>query len=579
MDVLICSLNSQYVHSSLASWYLLAGLRKYGKEEITACVYENTINFDRIKIISDIVQKNPKIIGFSCYIWNIEAVIEIAKKVKTALPESILIFGGPEVSYNAREVFEKCEYVNFIISGEGEKPFALLCNEILFGNIDAHICEIPGLCTRLGDAFQISEPCVETDEPPCPYSEEYLKNLNGRIAYIESSRGCPFSCAYCLSGRCGGVRFFDIEKTKENILLLASSGTRTIKFVDRTFNANRSRAKKIWSFIKEEYGKKIPESVCIHFEIGADLLGEEELEILESMPAGAIQLEIGIQSFNEKTLLAVNRKTNTQKLYSNIQKLVSFGNMHLHIDLIAGLPHEDFSTFRNSFNKAFSLRSHMLQLGFLKLLHGSDMREKSEIYPCDFSDIAPYEVSSTPWLSKENLQKLKLVELANDKIFNSGRFEYSSKYILEKLRLTPFDILLDFGEYLKNTNLPKKSLFDFSKLYFDYFSSFPEIDASELCDNMVCDFFSHSRYGKLPPFLKRKDENIKKILSYLSENENTKQKKNTSRAVCVLYSKKCVLYCDSPCEKEHDGNFTDRLSGKYRLFFIPFKELPFDIIK
>lgn len=577
MDVLICSLNSQYIHSSLAPWCLLAGLREYGKSEISASVYESTINCDREKIISDIVQKNPKIVGFSCYIWNIDVVMEIAKKVKEALPESVIVFGGPEVSYNAREVFQKCEYVNFIISGEGERPFALLCNEILFGNIDAHICEIPGLCTRLGDAFQISEPFVDTCEPPCPYCEEYLQSLNSRIAYIESSRGCPFSCAYCLSGRCGGVRFFDIEKTKKNILLLASSDTSTIKFVDRTFNANRNRARGIWSFIKEEYGKRIPENVCIHFEIGADLLGEEELEILKSMPVGAIQLEAGIQSFNEKTLLAVNRKTNTEKLYSNIKKLVSFGNMHLHIDLIAGLPFEDFSSFKDSFNRVFSLRAHMLQLGFLKLLHGSDMREKSEIYPCEFSKSSPYEVLSTPYLSNEDIQKLKLVELTNDKIFNSGRFEYSSKYILEKLDATPFDILLNFGEYMKNANLPKKSLFDFSKLYFDYFSSSPEIDSSELCDNMVCDFFSHSRYGKLPSFLKRKDENIKKILSFLSENENTKQKKNTSRAVHILYSKKCVLYCDSPCEKQADRKFTDRLTGKFLLHFVPFEAFPFDI--
>ncbi len=577
MDVLICSLNSQYIHSSLAPWYLLAGLRKYAKETISASVYESTINSDREKIISDIVLQSPKIIGFSCYIWNIDTVIETARKVKELLPDSIIVFGGPEVSYNAREIFEECEYVNFIISGEGERAFALLCNKILFGNIDAHITEIPGLCARLGDAYQISEPCVETDEPPCPYSEEYLQNLNGRIAYIESSRGCPFSCAYCLSGRCGGARFFNIEKAKENILLLANSGTRTIKFVDRTFNANRSRACEIWSFIKEEYGKRIPDSVCIHFEIGADLLEEEELEILKNMPAGAIQLEIGIQSFNEKTLLAVNRKTNTQKLYSNIEELVSFGNMHIHIDLIAGLPFEDTSSFKDSFNRAFSLRAHMLQLGFLKLLHGSDMREKSEVYPCKFSKSSPYEVLSTPWLSNVDLQKLKLVELANDKIFNSGRFEYSTKYILEKLQQTPFDILSGFGEYMKNTNLPKKSLFDFSKLYFEYFSSFSEIDTTELCDNMVCDFFSHSRYGKLPSFLKRKDENIKKILSYLSENDKTKQKKNTSRAISVLYSKKCVLYCDSPCEKQFDGNSTDRLTGKFLLHFVPFEEFPFDI--
>ncbi len=570
-NVIICMLNSKYIHSGLAPWCLMAGIKEYGSEKISASVVESNINADMSKLLSEIIAEKPEIVGFCCYIWNIDKARELCRAVKEAMPECKTVLGGPEVSYNAGQVLSENPWADYVLSGEGERPFAMLCDALLGKDDALQLPEIPGLNFKTDNDFHLSEPHTEKAAPPNPYSEEYLLTLSGRISYIEASRGCPFSCAFCLSGRCGNVRFFDVEKTKADIIKLANSGTKTIKFVDRTFNANKRRALEIWRFIADEYDRKIPHGVCIHFEIGGDLLDSECLETLSQMPTGSIQLEIGIQSFNEKTLSAINRKTDTQKLYDNIRKLVSFGNMHIHIDLIAGLPYEDFQSFRESFNRAFSLSANMLQLGFLKLLHGADMREKPEKYPCVYSQNAPYEVISTPYLSEDDIQKLRLTEDANERICNSARFRHSFGYILETLDETPFDILLGFGKCCKKHE-KLTSLFDYAKLYFDYFSAFSEIDGKRLSDMLICDFFSHSRYGKLPAFLKRSDVRTKKLLEYLSKNPQTALKADAVRAAAILQSENRAVWCDSAASKENDSIYKDSVSGKYKLHFIDLLE-------
>jgi len=564
-DIVICMLNSQYIHSGLAPWCLFAGIKEYCTKDISAKVIESNINADMGRIADEIVSEKPAVIGFCCYIWNINKVLSLAKEIKKRLPGCTVILGGPEVSYNARDVLKSNSFVDFILSGEGEKSFAMLCDAVASGKSVNDLTDIPGICMRDGDGYYISEPCVSDGQPVSPYTDEYFKALRGRISYIESSRGCPFSCAFCLSGRCGSVRFFDIEETKKNILALANSGSKTIKFVDRTFNANRKRALKIWSFIKNEYGKGIPEDVCVHFEIGGDLPDTESLDVLASMPSGSIQLEIGIQSFNEKTLEAINRKTDLEKLYTNIKKLVSFGNMHIHTDLIAGLPYEDLESFRFSFNRAFSLGSNMLQLGFLKLLHGAPMRVRHDIFPCKFSKDAPYEVISTPWLTEDDIAKLKLVDLANDKISNSARFRYSLKYILESVHLSPFDIFLQFGEYIKERAKHPIPLFELARLYCEFFIRFPGIDRDRLYDMMICDFFSHSRYGKLPTFLKREDPRTKKVLELLAADPSTRKKDNAVRAAAVFRSEQMAVYCDSGVSREDDVQYKEH--GHYILHF------------
>ena len=391
MNVVIGCLNSKYVHASLAPWCLLAGCREFLKCDAEISVLESTINGSIPSFAEEISEKKPQAVALCCYIWNVSQTLELAKILKEKTGAKIIL-GGPEVAYRAESVLKEYPFVDFVLSGEGEFNLPPLIDALETGDFSA----VSGLCARQGDTILKTQASFSKEDPPSPYCDEFFAALKGRIAYIETGRGCPFRCAFCLSGRIGGVRYFDIERVKNDILRLANSGTQTLKFVDRTFNANAQRCNEILLFIKENYGKNIPNGVCFHFEIAGDILREDTLEILSQMPLGAVQLEIGMQSFNEQTLKMINRKTNTEKLIKNIKKLVGFNNMHIHIDLIVGLKGEDFKSFERSFNIGYSLGSHMLQMGFLKLLYGSDMRENPEDFPCEFSEKAPYEVTQTP---------------------------------------------------------------------------------------------------------------------------------------------------------------------------------------
>ena len=372
---------------------------------------------------------------FSCYLWNIRETLRLAAAVKAARPGAYVVLGGPEVSYNAGEVLAENPQVDYILSGEGERSVPMLLASLAAGRKPEEAAPpIPGLCAR---GF-LSAPCVEEGTPPSPYAPAYLENLRGRIAYLETSRGCPYACAFCLSGRCGKPRWFPLEQAKRNILTLARSGAHTVKFIDRTFNANPAHANAILAFILKHYGRDIPAGVCFHFELAGDILREETFALLEQAPPGAFQLEIGMQSFCEKTLAAVRRKTDTGVLKQNIRRLVAMGNMHVHIDLIAGLPHEDLRTFGESFNTGYALGAQMLQLGFLKLLHGAAMREEPEEFPCVFSEGPPYEVQKTPWLSPEELDVLRAAEDALERCYNSGRFLETAAYAMAAAGLSPF---------------------------------------------------------------------------------------------------------------------------------------------
>ena len=368
MKVIISCLNSKFVHASLSPWCLAAGVREFCEKLHDVSILESTINGDTESFARKIIKESPDVVAFSCYIWNITKTLEIALLIKQNC-DCIIVLGGPEVAYRSKDILEKYEFIDFVLSGEGEWTFPDFLD-----NLSGDLSSVSGLTYRQnGEIIVVSEK-EYTDTPPSPYSDEFFENLNGRIAYIETARGCPYRCAFCLSGRCSPLRFFEIDRVKEDIIRLANSGTQTLKFVDRTFNANEKRANEIFLFIKENYGKVIPENVCFHFEIAGDILKESTLEILKSMPYGAVQLEIGMQSFNENVLKTINRKTNTKKLIENIKKLLSFNNMHIHIDLIAGLTGEDLESFKNSFNVGYSLKAHMLQMGFLKLLYGAEMR-------------------------------------------------------------------------------------------------------------------------------------------------------------------------------------------------------------
>jgi len=533
LNAVICVLNSQYIHSALSPWCLLAGVEAYCAEGITAEVVEGTVNEKLNDDLPRILAAKPEVVAFSCYIWNIGATKQLIRLVKNELPEAVIVLGGPEVSYNAADILREESLVDYVISGEGEKPFAYLLNALYRGE---SINDIPGLSFRSGEIIVQGPPSVSTDDPPSPYSEKYFSSLKGRIAYLETGRGCPFTCAFCLSGY-GRVRYFDLERAKRELLLLANSGTQTVKLVDRTFNANRKRAAELLRFIIENYGENIPKGVCFHFEIGGDLLDEDALNILETAPPGLMQLEIGIQSFNCETLAAVNRKTDIERLKSNIRQITGKGNIHVHVDLIAGLPHEDIKSFAEGFNAAYDLGANMLQLGFLKLLYGSPMQIEPHKYPGRFESSAPYEVLETPWLSPEDLQSLHKTEDALDRLYNSGRFRRTLDYILKQTELTPFELFCTFGEYLSNRETRGIALDEYISLFYEYFGEKSGIDRITLRDTMVCDYLSTNSSGRLPRALQVEDSTLKKVKKSLVRGEGR-------RGIAVLYSEPCAVYAD-----------------------------------
>ena len=542
MKVIISCLNSKYVHASLSPWCLLAGVREFSKNKYDTLVFESTINGDSEIFAEKIINEKPDVAAFSCYIWNITKTLEICRIIKRNI-DCKIVLGGPEVSFRPKDVLEKYEFADFVLSGEGEWTFPDFLD-----NMNGDLSLVSGLTYRKnGEIINIPEK-EYTDSPPSPFSDEFFENLNGRISYIETARGCPYRCAFCLSGRCSSLRFFDMQRVKKDIIRLAQSGTRTVKFVDRTFNANAERADEILLFIKDNYGNEIPGNVCFHFEIAGDILRESTLEILSSMPRGAVQLEIGMQSFNEETLKIINRKTDTKKLIENIRKLISFNNMHIHIDLIAGLTGEDLESFKKSFNTAFSLKAHMLQMGFLKLLYGADMRENKEKYPCTFIEDPPYEVISTPWLSSDELKMLKNCEDAVDRLYNSGRFMFTLAYLTDEVGISPFDVFNDFGN---SVNGSKMRLSDYAENFYKFFCD--KCDKEVLREKILCDLLCCSSSVHIPEALKIKDPLYKKVKKFFMKNMNENIK------IAIIYSKNLVFEVDQNKEK----NFHNRYEGNF----------------
>lgn len=542
MKIIIGCLNSKYVHASLSPWCLLAGVENFAKDKHDVKVLESTINGDINKFAEKIINEKPQILSFSCYIWNITGTLEICKEVKEKL-QCKIVLGGPEVAYRPKDILEKYSFIDFVLSGEGEWSFPDFLD-----NITEDLSVVAGLTYRENKKIVTVPEKEYKDTPPSPYTCEFYEKLNGRITYIETSRGCPYRCAFCLSGRCSPLRFFDLTRVKKDIINLAKSGTQTVKFVDRTFNANSKRANEILLFIKENYGTEIPETVCFHFEIAGDILTEETLNILSEMPKGAVQLEIGMQSFNEDTLKAVNRKTNTKKLIKNIEKLVKMGNMHIHIDLIAGLTGEGLESFKTSFNIGYSLKANMLQMGFLKLLYGADMRENSEKYPCTFQNEPPYEVTSTPWLTSDEIKMLKKCEDALDRLYNSGRFLFTLDYLVDEIKISPFDLFNSFGNSVDGNNMPLSQYAE--KIYF-FFKD--KCDETVLKEKILCDLLSCSSSVQISELFKISDPLYKQIKKHFIENVDKNIK------VAILYSNNQVYAVNQGAKKQLNG----RYKGKF----------------
>lgn len=506
MKTLIIALNSKYIHSSLAPWYLKASCsNKCGEVK----VMEFTINENPDSVLASIYSENADVTAFSCYIWNIGIVLRLAESLKKILPDLTIVFGGPEVSYDAEEVLQKYPFAGFVISGEGEKAFSELL-ECVSAKTPDKLKAIKGLTYREGSSSVVSVP---QDVPhdlstiPSPYTREMLAAAKDKIIYFEASRGCPFSCSYCLSAADDGVRFFPLEGVKKELAKIMKTGVRQVKFVDRTFNCNKERAKEILRFI---YAMTSAEGKCtasgtysqtnFHFEAAADLFDDELLNMLANMPKGLIQLEIGIQTTNLEAMEEVKRKTDINKAFENIRKILKEGNIHVHLDLIAGLPYEDFESFKDSFNKVYSLKPHTLQLGFLKLLKGSPIRKDAKKHGCLFRDYAPYEVLSNKYISFYELTVLKGIEELVDRFWNSGRFTAAIDYIIDNYFLSAFDFYLGFYNFnIRNKrNIQSVALRDLYLLLLEYSESIEGIDKVMLRDLLKLDFLASDSSGHLP---------------------------------------------------------------------------------
>lgn len=463
MKTVIAALNSKYIHMSLAPWYLKAACGEICDIE----VLELTINQDKSEIIRRIYLKKPDIVAFSCYIFNIARIREVISDLKSILPNITIILGGPEVSYNAEDYLSKNPSADYIICGEGEERFKQL---LLALSENKKPCDIDGIAYRNNNQIIFDSPTSfikNLDTIASPYTDEMLDRAAEKIIYFEASRGCPFSCSYCLSSVSGGVRRFSFERIKDDLLKIMMSDARQVKFVDRTFNCNLNAAKQIVKFIlssaQNDKSGKI-KSKNYHFEAAADLFDDELINLLVGAPFGLFQLEIGIQSFNEKTLEAVGRKTNLEICKKNIRKLLGAGNMHIHLDLIAGLPCENLESFAESFNRLFELHPHCIQLGFLKLLYGSKMRNDADNYGYAYSKIPPYEVLGTPWLSFDSILNLKRIETAVDSLYNNSKFSSCLNYIIYKFS-DFFNFFDQFSQFLikfypDGYGIPAKELYN-----------------------------------------------------------------------------------------------------------------------
>lgn len=440
MNIILATLNAKYIHTNLALRYL----KSASLPEYNPTIIEYTIKDPAFNIVSDIFQHQPDVVGFSCYIWNIEETIRVVKMLRKVSPQLKIILGGPEVSYDVHDWLRQIKEIDFIVMGEGETSFKELLN-YLNGKIALE--QVPGICYLQDGKVKIHAQPTKIDlrELPSPYRfEEDLPHLSKRIQYIETSRGCPFQCQFCLSSIEVGVRYFHREKIKDDIRYLMENGAKTIKFVDRTFNISRSYAMEMFQFLIDEHKP----GVVFQFEITADIMRPEVIQFLnDNAPKGLFRFEIGVQSTNDLTNELVKRKQNFEKLKRTVTMVKEGGKIDQHLDLIAGLPEEDYTSFRQTFNDVFALRPEELQLGFLKLLRGTGLRLEAEKYGYTFVDLSPYEIFSNNVLSFDDIIRIKSAEDVLEKYWNSHRMDHTVEYLVTEVFDTPFDFFQSFGTY------------------------------------------------------------------------------------------------------------------------------------
>lgn len=515
MNIVLATLNAKYIHTNLAIRYLKASANPQFDPEIV----EYTIKDPAFNIVSDLFQKQPDVVGFSCYIWNIEETIHVIKMLKTVLPKTKIVLGGPEVSYDVHDWLKKYEEIDFIVMGEGEVSFKELLH---YFNGDISLDEVRGICYLLDGKVKIhaQPPKIDLRELATPFRfEEDLPHLGKRIQYIETSRGCPFQCQFCLSSIEVGVRYFNREKIKEDIRFLMDNGARTIKFVDRTFNISRSYAMEMFQFLIDEHKP----GVVFQFEITADIMRPEVIQFLnDNAPKGLFRFEIGVQSTNDLTNELVKRRQNFEKLKRTVTMVKEGGKIDQHLDLIAGLPEEDYDSFRNTFNDVFAMRPEELQLGFLKLLRGTGLRLEAQKYGYTYVDISPYEIFSNNVLTFDDIVRIKHAEDVLEKYWNAHRMDYTIEYLVTEVFDTPFDFFQSFGSYWESKGWSRigHQLEDLFRRLEEFLRTIPHIDIRIAKNIMQLDYLKAHQFQPRKPWWddRAPSEELKKVYAALRNN-------------------------------------------------------------
>ena len=511
MKILLAACNAKYIHSNPAVYDLKAYAAAY-KDSVQ--IKEFTINQPKDEIMKEIYRSGADVVCFSCYIWNISFVRELIRDLKKILPDTAFWAGGPEVSFHAKDFLEDMPQVTGIMKGEGEKTFLALAGYYLEGK--GRLEEISGIVFRKEDVIVDNGFREPVDLDRIPFIYESPENFENRIIYYESSRGCPFSCSYCLSSIDRKLRFRSLSLVKKELQFFLDHRVPQVKFVDRTFNCRHEHAMEIWKYILEHDNGV----TNFHFEVSADLFREDELELIGRMRPGLIQLEIGVQSANPETLEAVHRKTDLEKLRRNVEKIRSFHSVHQHLDLIAGLPCEDYESFRRSFDFVYSMKPDQLQLGFLKVLKGSLMEEKAREYGITCKSMEPYEVLSTRWISYEEILKLKTVESMVEVYYNSGQFQYTLNW-LTGFWEDAFSFYEDLGRFYERKGYEELSHSRIRRyeILLEFLNEKPEISVAEAAGRMVYDLYLRENLKKRPSFAADQKPYEKAVWSYRKEHQ------------------------------------------------------------
>ena len=492
MKILLAACNAKYIHSNLAVYDLKAYSSDYDEHVI---LREYTINQPKDEILKDIYSSGADVVCFSCYIWNISFVRELIRDLVKILPKTAFWAGGPEVSYDAEKFLTEMPEMTGVMVGEGEKTFHDLLEFYIDGKDSLE--EISGIAYRTGDKIIHNGWRELMDLSAIPFVYEHLEKFENRIIYYESSRGCPFSCSYCLSSIDKKLRFRDLELVKKELQFFLDHRVPQVKFVDRTFNCKHEHAMTIWKYILEHDNGV----TNFHFEISADLLREEEMELMSQMRPGLIQLEIGVQSTNPETIRAIHRHMDLKKLEHCVNRVHSFRNIHQHLDLIAGLPYEDYDIFHQSFNDVYQMKPDQLQLGFLKVLKGSLMQGEAEKYGIVHKEKEPYEVLSTNWLPYGDVLKLKAVESMVEVYYNSGQFQHTLEYLvpLAKDAFTFYESLGAFYEKKGYSEISHSRMRRY-EILLEYLQEETDVSVEKASQKMLYDLYLREKLKKRPSF-------------------------------------------------------------------------------